>query len=168
MRFSMTHMNTLSEEVRTILNYSHPSKRMRIPDYEQRDSSAAYLQAVLMRVKGVWGISSRQEDVAKAIGVSSATLKRYISEDGKCPFAIQFTLESLAGMAERGRLFQIVTNSREDAICPFAIKPRSTINFPIAVLTESELDLLIGLYDKHGKIFRAKEGDKEHWTENFC
>jgi len=97
---------------------------MRIPDVSQWSPGTRYIKAVWQRVGGVWR-TKKQSEVASALGISLSTLKRYMTQEGTCPYLVQFGLESLAGMSETGLVYEIKeTGSRRAGFCtellPFA------------------------------------------------
>lgn len=73
---------------------------MLIPDKRRRNSSPAYIRALLQRA----GLT--QHGAAERLGVSPRMMRYYVADPGAdhrpAPYLVQFALEVLAEAAEKG------------------------------------------------------------------
>ena len=115
---------------------------MRIPDVSQWNPGTRYIKALWQRVGGVWR-TNKQAEVANALGISLSTLKRYMTQEGTCPYLVQFGLESLAGMSEAGLVYEIKGGSASfhAELLPFAAGGSGSVHAYI-VLTSTEQEKL--------------------------
>lgn len=125
---------------------------MRLPDASESNPCTWYVRAVWQRVGGVW-YTNKQAEVASSMGISLATLKRYLSKEGTCPYPIQFALESLAGMSKAGNVYTVEGNPKFCAeLLPFAGGGSGSTYVYIA-LTSEELSALEDLATSFGFMF---------------
>lgn len=140
-------MAVMYNNIRPILAWE--GKPMRIPAVSEWNPDTWYIRAVWQRVGGVWR-TSKQAEVAANLGISLATLKRYMTTDGACPYAIQFALESMAGMSKAGQVYEL---SGSVPFCmelmPFSAT-RSSGNKVNIALTQTELEALLALAAAEG------------------
>lgn len=130
------------DDIRKILAWE--GKPMGVPDASQWNPDTQYIRAIWQRVGGVWR-TNKQAEVANNLGISLATLKRYMSKEGSCPYLAQFALESLAGMNKAGVMYRI---EGSDILCrelfPFAAGG-SGCQHAYIVLTTDEMEELYRL-----------------------
>jgi len=134
-------------DIRLIL--SPNDKPMRIPNSAEACSLNIYIRAVWQRIGGLVA-GGNQGQVAKTVGISLSTLKRYLYGEVACPYLAQFGLESLAGMAQQGNIF-MVEGSHEinTALTPYSAT-ESTTNTVYIVLTYPERQKLKQLAESRG------------------
>lgn len=137
----------LQQDVRLI--FSWENKPLGIPNAQSYCPDTLYIRALWMRIGGVLG-GVKQEDVANYLGTSLATLKRYMLNEGSCPYSIQFSLESLAGMTGAGKLYPIRSNEIVcQALLPYAAS-RSTNFLSRVVLTDNETVQMAEVVSRYG------------------
>lgn len=135
------------EKIRAI--FAWEGKPMRVPNVSEWSPNTWYIRAVWHRVGGVWR-TNKQAEVAANLGISLATLKRYMTTEGACPYAIQFALESMAGMSKVGQVYTLAGSVPFcTELMPFSAT-RSSSNKVNIALTQTELKALLSLAADEG------------------
>jgi predicted DNA-binding protein (UPF0251 family) len=144
------------DKIRAILAWE--GKPMRVPNVSEWSPNTWYIRAVWQRVGGVWR-TNKQAEVAANLGISLATLKRYMTTEGACPYAIQFALESMAGMGKAGQVYTLASSVPFcTELMPFSAT-RSSSNAVNIALTQTELEALQRLAAAEGFEFSVSPSE---------
>jgi len=115
---------------------------MRTPDVARINQNTMYIRAIWQRIGGLLKTGD-QESVAKQLGFSLSSLKRYMSQENSCPYVVQFALESLAGMPDTGTIYKITGDSRMcGVLMPFGATMSSSVSTYLAMAHSEPQKLL--------------------------